>query len=95
MFLASPLLAGDNEDVIEEEAIDVVSCCSPNEDAAVLHIRRQLTTLQQPARRRHQRERLRVCVGADTEVQLQGCMALLMLRTDYTNNDQQFKAQRH
>lgn len=55
----APLLAGDDEDVIEEEDVDLVACRFPGEDPALFHVGRELTTLHHPAGGRHQWERLR------------------------------------
>lgn len=54
----SPLLPGDDEDVIEEEEIHLLPRRPLEEDAVVLNEGRQLTSLYHPPGGRNQGERL-------------------------------------
>lgn len=55
---ASPLLPGDDEDIIEEEEVDLLPGHALEEDAVVLHKRRQLSSLHHPPGGGDQWERL-------------------------------------
>lgn len=46
----TPLLAGDNEDVVEEEEVDLVPCCLPGEDATLFHVGCEFAAFHHPAR---------------------------------------------
>lgn len=56
--ISSPLLPGDDEDVIEEEEVDLLPWRPLEEDAAVLYECSQLSSLHHPPGGGHQRERL-------------------------------------
>lgn len=56
--LSSPLLLGDDEDVVEEEEVDLLARRPLEEDAAVLDKGRQLAALDHPPGGGDQRERL-------------------------------------
>lgn len=54
----SPLLLGDDEHIVEEEEVDLLSGHPPREKHRVLHVGRQLAPLDQPPGRGDQRKRL-------------------------------------
>ena len=56
----SPLLPGDDEDVVEEEEVDLLPLRPLEEDAVVLHEGRQLPSLHHPPGGGDQGERLQV-----------------------------------
>lgn len=58
LFAVSPLLLGDDEDVVEEEEIDLLPRRALEKDAVLLHEGRQLSSLNHPPRRRDQWKRL-------------------------------------